>query len=39
MVDPISSPAPLDRSAPPPAGPLRLFHFPPFLRRTLANAL
>jgi zinc protease len=31
--------ASLDRSAPPPAGPLRLFHFPPFLRRTLANGL
>jgi len=30
---------PLDRSAPPPAGPLRPFHFPPFLRRTLANGL
>jgi zinc protease len=29
----------LDRSAPPPAGDLRPFHFPPFERRTLANGL
>jgi zinc protease len=29
----------LDRSTPPPAGALRPFHFPRFLRRTLANGL
>jgi zinc protease len=29
----------VDRSTPPPAGTLRPFHFPPFLRRRLANGL
>ena len=29
----------LDRSTPPAAGAVRLFHFPPFLRRRLANGL
>jgi zinc protease len=29
----------LDRSTPPPAGKLRPFHFPPFLRRRLPNGL
>ena len=29
----------LDRSAPPPAGKIRPFHFPPFLRRRLPNGL
>jgi zinc protease len=29
----------IDRSGPPPAGEIRPFHFPPFLRTTLANGL
>lgn len=38
-MSPLLSPPRLDRSMPPPAGAIRLFQFPPFLRRTLANGL